>query len=71
MSPQKSRITSADLPGMFAGSLSGIYLPAMDKYIQTKIYSRTDLFLDPRLQRSKRGNNSARSSEQQDMLALG
>ena len=39
--------------------------------IEAKIYSRTDIFLDPRLQRSKRGNNSARTSEQQDMQALG
>ena len=55
-------ITSADPPGMFAKSLSGKHLPAIRD---------EDLFLDPRLQRSKRGTNCARSSEQQDMLALG
>ena len=72
MSPLQWRITSADPPGiMFAESLGGKYLPAMDKYIETKIYSRTDIFSDPRLQRSKRGYNSAKSSEQQDMQALG
>ena len=38
---------------------------------EAKIYSRTDIFSDPRLQRSKRGNNSAKSSEKQDMQALG
>ena len=42
-----------------------------ERAIEAKIYSRTDIFLDPRLQRSKRGNNSARSSEQQDMQAHG
>ena len=40
-------------------------------HVEVKIYSRTDIFSDPRLQRSKCGNNSARSSEQQDMQALG
>ena len=39
--------------------------------IEVKIYSWTDTFAKPRFQRSKRGNNSARSSEQQDMQALG
>ena len=39
--------------------------------IEVKIYTRTDIFSDLRLQRSKRSNNSARSSEQQDMQALG
>ena len=39
--------------------------------IVVKTYSPTDIFSDPRLQRSKHGNNSARSSEQQDMQALG
>ena len=33
--------------------------------------SRTDILSEPRLQRPKHGNNSARSSEQQDMQALG
>ena len=42
-----------------------------ERAIEAKIYSRTDIISDPRLQRSKRGNNSARSSEQQDMQALG
>ena len=32
---------------------------------------RNDTFSDPRLQRSKHGNNSDRSLEQQDMQALG
>ena len=36
-----------------------------------KICSQNDTFLDPRLQRSKRSNNSDRSSEQQDIQALG
>ena len=31
----------------------------------------TDIISDCRLQRSKHGSNCARSSEQQDMLALG
>ena len=39
--------------------------------VEAKIYSQTDIFSEPRLQRAKRGNNSARSSEQQDMQALG
>ena len=42
-----------------------------ERAIEAKIYSLTDIFSDPRLQRSKHGNNSARSSEQQDMQALG
>ena len=41
------------------------------KYVEAKIYSRTDIISDHRLQRSKHGKNCARSSEQQDMLALG
>ena len=40
-------------------------------YIEGKIYSRTDIISDRRLQRSKYGSNCARSSGQQDMLALG
>ena len=40
-------------------------------YVEGKIYSRTDIISDRRLQRSKHGSNCARSSEQQDMLALG
>ena len=40
-------------------------------YIESKIYSRTDIFSDRVLQRSKHGSNCARSSEQQDILALG
>ena len=36
-----------------------------------KIYSWTDIISDRRLQRSEHGSNCARSSEQQDMLALG
>ena len=39
--------------------------------LETKIYLQTDTFSDPRLQRSKHGNNSDRSSEQQAMRALG
>ena len=39
--------------------------------IEAKIYSRTDIFLDQRLQRSKHGSNCARSLEQQNILALG
>ena len=38
---------------------------------EAKIYSRTDIISDCRLQRSKHGSNYARLSEQQDMLALG
>ena len=40
-------------------------------YVEGKIYSQTDIISDRRLQRSKHGSNCARSSEQQDMLALG
>ena len=39
--------------------------------LEPKIFSQTDIFLDLRLQRSKHGSNYARSSEQQDMQALG
>ena len=39
--------------------------------IEAKIYSQADTFADHRLQRSKHGSNSARSSEQQGMQALG
>ena len=39
--------------------------------IEAKIYSRTNIFSDHRLQRSKHSNNSARSSQQQDMQVLG
>ena len=46
-------------------------LACSDSVVGAKIYSLTDIFSDPRIQRSKRGNNSARSSEQQDMQALG
>ena len=35
------------------------------------ICSQNDTSLDPRLQRSKHSNNSDRSSEQQDIQALG
>ena len=31
--------------------------------MEAKIYSWTDIFSEPRLQRAKRDNNSARSSE--------
>ena len=34
-------------------------------HIEAKIYSQTNIFSDCRLQRYKRGNNSARSSQQQ------
>ena len=39
--------------------------------LEVKIYSQTDIFSEVRLQRSKYSSNCARSSEQQDMLALG
>ena len=42
-----------------------------EKHVEAKKFSQTDIFSDPRLQRSKHGSNCARSSEQQDMLALG
>ena len=35
--------------------------------VEGKTYSQTNIFSDLRLQRSKCSNNSARSSEQQDM----
>ena len=39
--------------------------------LEAKICSRSDIFLDLRLQRSEHGSNCARSLEQQDMLGLG
>ena len=42
-----------------------------ERAIEAKIYSQTDTISNPRLQRAKRGNNSARSSEQQDMQGTG
>ena len=39
--------------------------------LEAKIYSQTDTLSDTRLQRSKHGKNSDRSSEQQDMQSLG
>ena len=42
-----------------------------ERHVEAKIYSQTDTFLDPRLQRSKHSSNYARSSEQQDILGLG
>ena len=39
--------------------------------VEGKIYSQTDIISDRRLQRSKHSSNCARSSQQQDMLALG
>ena len=39
--------------------------------LEVKIYSQTDPFSDPRLQRCKCSNNSDRSSEQKDMQVLG
>ena len=39
--------------------------------VEAKIYSQTDIFSVLRLQRSKHSNNCDRSSEQQDILALG
>ena len=39
--------------------------------LEGKIYSRTDIISDRRLQKSKHGSNCARSSEQQDMVVLG
>ena len=39
--------------------------------LEAKIYSQTDIFSELRLQRSKHGSNCARSSEQQNMQALG
>ena len=51
------------------------WLPAWCKTnctsVEAEIYSRTDIISDCRLQRSKHGRNCARSSEEQDMLALG
>ena len=41
-----------------------------ERIVEAKIYSRTDIFSDHRLQRSKHGSNCARSTEQQNMLAL-
>ena len=38
-----------------------------ERAIEAKIYSQIYIFSNPRLQRSKRGNNNARSSEKQDM----
>ena len=37
--------------------------------LEAKIYSWTDTFSNPRLQRSKHSNNSDKSSEQKDMHA--
>ena len=62
------------LPGNKANSNSIRYSSSNGMYghiIEAKIYSRTDIFSDCRLQRSNHSNNCARSSEQQDMLALG
>ena len=42
-----------------------------ERAVEVKIYFRTDIFLDPTVQRSKRDNSSARSSQQQDIQALG
>ena len=39
--------------------------------VEAKVHSRTDIFSDARLQKSKHGNNCAKSSEQQDMQTLG
>ena len=39
--------------------------------LEAKICSQTEIFSELRLQRSKHGSNCARSSRQQDMLALG
>ena len=39
--------------------------------LEAKIYSQTDIFSDFRLQRSEHHSSCARSSEQQDILALG
>ena len=39
--------------------------------LEAKIYSQTDMLMKLKLQRSKHGSKSARSSEQQDMLGLG
>ena len=44
---------------------------AAQSCVEAKIYSWTDIFSDHRLQRSKHGSNCGRSSEQQDILALG
>ena len=37
--------------------------------MEAKIYFQTDIFSDPKLQRSKHSSNCARSSEQQDILS--
>ena len=42
-----------------------------ERRVEAKIYSRTNTFSDHRLERSKDGSNCARSSEQQNILALG
>ena len=46
-------------------------LGAAQSCLEAKIYSRTDVFSDHRLQRSTHGSHCARSSKQQDILALG
>ena len=47
-----------------------IYILCHLGQIEAKICPRNDTFSDPRLQRSKHGNNSDRSLEQQDMQML-
>ena len=63
-------ISTRLLPRTFT-NVHKVYFHTSLAHVEVKIYSWTDIFLDPRLQRSKRGNNSARSSEQQDMQVLG
>ena len=50
--------------------LAAIKVSRNTKY-EANIHSRIDIFSDRRLQKSKHGNNCARSSEQQDIQTLG
>ena len=61
------------LTDMLALSINQTFLQVdlFPSMVESKIYSRTDMFSDRILQRSKHGSNFARSSEQQDILALG
>ena len=70
------RLINLSLQKSEASSFQGLFYillltPELQMSHKGKIYSRTDIISDRRLQRSKHGSNCARSSEQQDMLALG
>ena len=59
---------------MYKVSSNGDYSGVLEyslKVLEGKIYSRTDIISDRRLQRYKHGSDCAKPSEQQDMLALG